>query len=96
MKGDLCGPLFFGVDMENKYFTEYKNRRLRKSGRQVTTYYQLQIPGELINKIDQVAKKKKTDVNDFIVQAILKELDNQVDDRPLKEKIDRPGNPNER
>ena len=88
--------LSFGAVMENKFFSTYKNRRMRKSGREVTTYYQLQLPGELVNKIDQLAKKKKTDINDWIVQAILKELDNQVDDRPIREKIDRPGTPNAR
>ena len=93
---DICGsslyPIFpEGADMENKFFAEYKNRRLRKTGRQVTSYYQLQIPGELLILSKKCAEKMKTDVNDWIVQAILKELDNQVDDRPLKEKIDRPG-----
>jgi len=53
---------------------EYRTKRMRKSG-VTTTWYQLQINGEILLKAKEVAEKRKTDVNELIIQAILKEID---------------------
>lgn len=53
---------------------QYRTKRIRKSG-VTTTWYQLQINGEILLKAKDVAEKRKTDVNDLIIQAILKEID---------------------
>lgn len=53
---------------------QYRTKRIRKSG-VTTTWYQLQINGEILLKAKEVAEKRKTDVNDLIIQAILKEID---------------------
>ena len=53
---------------------QYRTKRIRKSG-VTTTWYQLQINGEILLKAKEVADKRKTDVNDLIIQAILKEID---------------------
>ena len=53
---------------------QYKNKRIRKSG-VVTSWYQLQINGEILLKCKEAAEQKKTDTNDYIIQAILKKLE---------------------
>ena len=53
---------------------QYRTKRMRKSG-VTTTWYQLQINGEILLKAKEVAEKRKTDVNDLIIKAILKEID---------------------
>ena len=53
---------------------KYKNKRIRKSG-VVTSWYQLQINGEILLKCKEAAEQKKTDTNDYIIQAILKKLE---------------------
>ena len=53
---------------------QYRTKRIRKSG-VTTTWYQLQINGEILLKAKDVAEKRKTDLNDLIIQAILKEID---------------------
>ena len=47
---------------------------MRKSG-VTTSWYNIQINGEILLKLKEVAEKRKTDVNDLIIQAILKEID---------------------
>ena len=50
---------------------EYKTKTIRKTGK-VTSYYQLQINGDILRKAKEAAAKKGIDVNDYIIQAILK------------------------
>ena len=52
---------------------QYRTKRMRKSG-VTTSWYNLQINGEILLKLKEVAEKRKTDVNDLIIQAILKEI----------------------
>ena len=74
----------------NRSLSDYATKRSRKSGIS-TSYLSIQINAEILSSIDTAAKEDKTDTNDWIIQQLLDALErNKKDNRPIKDKIDRP------
>ena len=61
------------IDLQKKYS--------RKSSKETVSFLPIQINGEITKLIYTAAKAKKTDPNDWILQLILTELNNEYRNR---------------
>ena len=68
------------IDLQKKYS--------RKSSKETVSFLPIQINGEITKLIYEAAKAKKTNPNDWILQLILTELNNEYRNR--KDDPDRP------
>ena len=74
----------------NRSLSRYRTKKDRRTGT-TTCNLSIQCNGDIMNAISERAKEEGDDIDDWILLQLIEALDKPgKDNRPLKEKIDRP------